>query len=106
MIHNKIKDEGAQALANGFKDIKSKIKNLSLILMSNEFTPASGKSFAELLPRLTFTDSLYISLYANKIGKLLFSFWFLSVFLASSPPPTLDFLFISIEIILRDFHHK
>lgn len=38
LIHNKIKDEGAQALFSGFTELRKKLTTLNLVLMSNDFT--------------------------------------------------------------------
>lgn len=68
LIHNKIKDEGAKALLDGFSELKKKLTTLNLILISNDFTSEVGKVFEEFLPTLEKVTSIYLSLYANRIG--------------------------------------
>lgn len=68
LIHNKIKDEGAKALLEGFTELKKHLTTLNLILISNEFSEETGKLFQEFLPTLEKVTSLYLSFYANKIG--------------------------------------
>lgn len=68
LIHSKIKDEGAQALLDGFAELKSKLTSVNLVLISNGFTNNSKPIFAKLLPIFSSAESLYLSLHANKIG--------------------------------------
>lgn len=69
IIHNKIQDEGAKALVDGLVSLKKNLLTLNLILISNDFTAETGKILEEFIPSIEKATSLYISLYANKIGK-------------------------------------
>lgn len=70
LIHNKMHDEGAKALVEGLASLKKNLLSLNLILISNEFTEETGKILEEFIPTIEKATSLYISLYANKIGKI------------------------------------
>lgn len=68
LIHNKMHDEGAKALVEGLASLKKNLLSLNLILISNELTEETGKILEEFIPTIEKATSLYISLYANKIG--------------------------------------
>lgn len=73
LIHNKIADEGAQALVDGFTTLKDQLETLNLILISNAFSEKTGKIFEQFLPTLSKATSLYLSFYGNSLGTIPFS---------------------------------